>query len=72
MTEQCDSDPDFPTVPFPNPEEGRGAWDLAFRTAQQYGVQLAFATDPDADRFAAAEQEPTTGKGAGEWWPGEP
>ncbi|GAB4816830.1 hypothetical protein N2152v2_003876 [Parachlorella kessleri] len=62
VTEQCDPDPEFPTVPFPNPEEGKGAWDLAFKTAQQYGVQLAFATDPDADRFAAAEQDPTTGR----------
>lgn len=57
VPEQCSPDPDFSTVPFPNPEEGKGAWALAFRTAEQHGARLAFATDPDADRFAAAERD---------------
>lgn len=70
VQEQCSPDPDFPTVPFPNPEEGKGAWALAFRTAEQQGARLVFATDPDADRFAVAERDPATGAdpwGGGGW-----
>ncbi len=52
---QADPDPDFPTVPFPNPEE-KGALDLAKKRATEDGCSLIIANDPDADRFAAAEQ----------------
>ena len=48
-------DPDFPTVNFPNPEEG-GALDLAIQTADQEEKTLIIANDPDADRFAVAEK----------------
>ena len=33
VPEQIEADPDFPTVKFPNPEEGAGALALSFRTA---------------------------------------
>lgn len=46
-------DPDFSTVSFPNPEE-KGALDLAIKTANEKGVDLILANDPDADRFSAA------------------
>ncbi|MCL2490688.1 MAG: phospho-sugar mutase [Propionibacteriaceae bacterium] len=50
---QVNPDPDFPTVPFPNPEEP-GAMDLVISLAKLRGADIAVATDPDADRCAAA------------------
>ncbi len=50
------SDPEFPTVKFPNPEEGKGALALAFATAEHCGARVVIANDPDADRLAAAER----------------
>jgi len=52
---QADPDPDFPTVKFPNPEE-KGALDLAMQTADASSLSLILASDPDADRLAAAEK----------------
>ena len=48
-------DPEFPTVPFPNPEE-KGALTPAITDAEQHGCNLILANDPDADRFAAVER----------------
>jgi phosphomannomutase len=50
---QAQPDPDFPTLPFPNPEES-GALDLALETAKTFDADLVIANDPDADRCSVA------------------
>ncbi|CAG8780288.1 33764_t:CDS:10, partial [Racocetra persica] len=60
--EQTDPDPDFPTVTFPNPEEGKGTWTLAMKTADEAEAHVIFANDPDADRFSVSEKQKN-----GEW-----
>ena len=60
VDEQCAPDPDFPTVAFPNPEEP-GAIDLALKKARDFGAELVIANDPDADRCAAAINDPKVG-----------
>lgn len=57
-TEQVEPDWDFPTVRFPNPEEGAGALRLACAEADRTGARLVFANDPDADRFNFVERQP--------------
>lgn len=56
MASFSDPDPDFPTVTFPNPEEGKGVMDLAFKTAEKTGARYILANDPDADRLAIVEK----------------
>ena len=56
VSEQKDPDPDFPTVDFPNPEEGRSTLKLAMKLAESEVVDYIFANDPDADRFCVVER----------------
>jgi phosphomannomutase len=55
VMQQVQPDATFPTVKLPNPEEGAGALQLSFATAQERGARLVVASDPDADRFVFAE-----------------
>ena len=54
--EQIDPDGNFPTVKFPNPEEGKNTLELAIGLADKMAAPLIMANDPDVDRFALAEK----------------
>ena len=60
VKEQAEPNPDFPTVKFPNPEEP-GAIDLALKLAREVNADIVIANDPDADRCAAAVNDPNIG-----------
>ncbi|MEA3217576.1 MAG: phosphomannomutase [Acidimicrobiia bacterium] len=53
VDKQAAPDPDFPGLPFPNPEEP-GVLDAVVALARDIGADLAVANDPDADRLGAA------------------
>lgn len=58
VKEQVEPDPEFPTVAFPNPEEGKSALNLSIATADRNNSRVILANDPDADRLAVAEKLP--------------
>lgn len=55
VMEQQDADPEFPTVKFPNPEEGKSSLTLSLKLANETKTRIILANDPDADRLACAE-----------------
>lgn len=54
---QAVHDPRFPTVKSPNPENAE-ALSLAVKLADEKGLDLVMATDPDCDRVGAAVRGP--------------
>lgn len=53
VKEQARPNGDFPTCPYPNPEEPK-ALELGFEWCQKTEADLLLATDPDSDRVGAA------------------
>lgn len=60
VPEQELPDGDFPTVPYPNPEDKK-AFDLALKLAEQKKADLVLATDPDADRLGVYARDSQSG-----------
>jgi len=58
-------DPEFPSVPFPNPEEP-GVLNAVIDLAVSEGCDVAIANDPDADRLAVAVRTRSTPTGISE------
>ena len=56
VEEQFVNDPDFTTVPYPNPEDPK-AFTLALDYAKKEDCDIIIATDPDADRVGVAVRE---------------
>ena len=50
---QAVADGNFPTVPSPNPEDGR-ALEMGIRQAEAMGADIVLGTDPDCDRVGIA------------------
>ncbi|MCK8606816.1 phospho-sugar mutase [Apilactobacillus ozensis] len=57
VAEQTISDPEFPTVKFPNPEFPE-AFNLSIKLGNKVSADILIATDPDADRLGAAVRQP--------------
>ncbi len=61
VEEQKAPDGNFPTVAYPNPEDGK-AWELAIRMAKRIDADIVLATDPDADRLGVYAKDADTGE----------
>ncbi|MCD7761641.1 MAG: phospho-sugar mutase [Lachnospiraceae bacterium] len=61
VPEQEKPDGDFPTVPYPNPEDPK-AFALALALAKKVNADIVLATDPDADRLGVYAKDSCTGE----------
>lgn len=61
VPEQEKPDGNFPTVPYPNPEDP-SAFKLALKLAKEVDADLVLATDPDADRLGVYAKDSKTGE----------
>lgn len=57
VKEQEKPDGNFPTAPYPNPEDPK-AFTLALELAEKVGADIIIGTDPDADRCGAMVKKP--------------
>ncbi|EDW61275.1 glucose 1,6-bisphosphate synthase [Drosophila virilis] len=58
VQQQKDPDPEFPTVVFPDPIEGKDCLNLAIKKAEEEHCTIILANDPDVDRLAVVELDP--------------
>jgi len=61
VEQQAEPNGDFPTVPYPNPEDPK-AYTLALKLAKEKDADLILATDPDADRLGIYVKDSETGQ----------
>lgn len=61
VKEQETPDGNFPTVPYPNPEDKK-AFVLALELAKEVDADLVLATDPDADRLGIYAKDERDGE----------
>ena len=61
VEEQEKPDGNFPTVPYPNPEDPK-AFTLALELAKKVDADIVLATDPDADRRGVYAKASKTGE----------
>uniref|UniRef100_A0A0N4Z579 Phosphoglucomutase-2 n=1 Tax=Parastrongyloides trichosuri TaxID=131310 RepID=A0A0N4Z579_PARTI len=57
VKEQFDPNPEFPTLKYPNPEEGDKVLTLCKEIANKNKSKVILANDPDADRIQLAEKQ---------------
>ena len=56
VKEQETPDGNFPTAPYPNPEDPK-VFELALKMAEQINPDIIFGTDPDADRIGVVVKD---------------
>lgn len=61
VKEQELPDGNFPTAPYPNPEDPK-AFTLALELAKEVDADIVLATDPDADRLGVYAKDENTGE----------
>lgn len=61
VREQEAPDGNFPTLPYPNPEDPN-AYTLALKLAKEVDADIILATDPDADRLGVYCKDTKTGE----------
>ena len=56
VKEQENPDGNFPTAPYPNPEDPK-VFELALKMAEEINPDIIFGTDPDADRIGVVVKD---------------